>query len=73
MFVCCVCCVFSTKGICDELVKRSPTECGASLCVIKKPRVTGGYTPRWAALTEKSKYNNNYVLLIFPTFCEYIT
>jgi hypothetical protein len=29
MFVCCECCV-----------QRSPTDCGASLCVIKKPRKT---------------------------------
>jgi hypothetical protein len=42
MFVCCVYCVLSGKGLYDELITRpeSPTNCGASLCVIKKPRVT---------------------------------
>ena len=28
-----------------SLVQRSPTDCGASLCVIKKPRKRGGYSP----------------------------
>jgi hypothetical protein len=37
-----VCCVLSGRGLCDELITRQegPTDCGASLCVIKKPRVT---------------------------------
>jgi hypothetical protein len=42
MFVCCMCCVLSVRGLCDELITR-PEEsyhCGASLCVIKKPRMT---------------------------------
>ena len=36
MFVCCECCVLSGRGLCDELITRpeSPTDCGASLCVI---------------------------------------
>ena len=36
MDVCFECCVLSGRGICDELilVQTSPTECGASLCVI---------------------------------------
>ena len=35
-FVCCDCCVLSGRGLCDELITRpvSPTDCGASLCVI---------------------------------------
>jgi hypothetical protein len=42
MFVCCVCCVLSGRGLCDELITlpEEPTDCGASLCVIKKHRVT---------------------------------
>ena len=28
-----------------SLVQRSPTDCGASLCVIKIPRTRGGYSP----------------------------
>jgi hypothetical protein len=36
-----------------SLVQRSPTDCGASLCVIKKSRERGGHNPRWAAVPEK--------------------
>jgi hypothetical protein len=28
-----------------EVSARSPTDCGASLCVFKKPRKRGGYSP----------------------------
>jgi hypothetical protein len=35
-----------------SLVQRSPTDCGASLCVIKKPRERG-HSPRWAAVPDK--------------------
>jgi len=28
-----------------SLVQRSPTDCGASPCVIKKPHTWGGYSP----------------------------
>jgi hypothetical protein len=28
-----------------SFVQGSPTDCGASLCVIKKPRTRGGYSP----------------------------
>ena len=32
---CFECCVLSGRGLCDKLVvQRSPTDCGASLCVI---------------------------------------
>ena len=41
IFVCCECCVLSLRRT-DHFVQRSPTECGASLCVIKKPRKRGG-------------------------------
>jgi hypothetical protein len=37
-----------------SLVQRSHTDCGASLCVIKKPRGRGGHNPRWAAEPEKT-------------------
>jgi hypothetical protein len=36
-----------------SLVQRSTTDCGASLCVIKKPCERGGHSPRWAAEPEK--------------------
>jgi hypothetical protein len=39
-------------------VQRSPTDCGASLWVITKPRERGGHSPRWAAeLDEKININ----------------
>ena len=36
MFVCCECCLLSCRGLCDELITRpeSPTECGATSCVM---------------------------------------
>jgi hypothetical protein len=37
-----------------SLVQRYPTDCGASLCVIKKPRERGGHSQRWAAEPEKT-------------------
>jgi hypothetical protein len=57
MFVCCecVCCqveVFATDW---SLVQRSPTDCGASLNVIKKPRKTRRLKPA----TGLWKYNHN--------------
>jgi hypothetical protein len=36
-----------------SLVQRNPTDCGASLCVIKKPVERGSHSPRWAAEPEK--------------------
>jgi len=43
MFVCCECCELSEVSATDwSLVQRSPTDCGASLCVIKKLRIRGG-------------------------------
>jgi hypothetical protein len=49
MFVCCQVEVFATSWL---LVQRSPTDCGASFCVITKPRERG-HSPRWAAEPEK--------------------
>jgi len=46
MFVCCERCVLSEFSATDwSQVQMSPTDCGASLCVIKKPRARGGYSP----------------------------
>jgi hypothetical protein len=36
-----------------SLVQRNPTDCGASLCVIKKPREQEGHSPSWVAVPEK--------------------
>jgi hypothetical protein len=38
--VCVVCCQIEVSATSWSLVQRSPTDCGASLCVIKNPRVT---------------------------------
>jgi hypothetical protein len=48
MFVCCVLSATSWS-----LAQRSPTDCGASFCVITQPRERGGHSPRWAAEPEK--------------------
>jgi len=47
MFVCRECCVLSgVSSVTDwSLVQGSLTDCGASLCVFKKPRTRGGYSP----------------------------
>jgi hypothetical protein len=40
--------------------------CGASLCVIKKPRGRGGHSPRWAAEPEKIKQCINIDTIMYP-------
>ena len=40
-----VCCQVEVSATDWSLVQRSPTDCGSSLCVIKKPRTRGGYSP----------------------------
>ena len=52
MFVCCQVAVSATGR---SLVQRCPTDCGVSLCVIKKPRAWGGPSPRWAVASETKK------------------
>jgi len=37
-----LCCQVEVSATDWSLVQRSPTNCGASLCVIKKPRKRGG-------------------------------
>jgi len=36
-----------------SLVQKSPTECGASLCVIQKPQEWGGHDQRWVTTPQK--------------------
>jgi hypothetical protein len=55
--VCVVCCQVEVSATRWSLVQRSPTDCGASLCVISKPRERGGHSPRWAAEPEKKIMN----------------
>ena len=40
-----VCCQLEVSATNWSLVKRSSADCGASLCVVKKPRKRGGYSP----------------------------
>jgi hypothetical protein len=60
-------CVLSGRGLCDELITRpeGPTDCGASLCVIKKLRGRRGHSPRWAAEPEKIIVYNTLNKCIF--------
>ena len=46
-----------------SLVQRSPADCGASLCVIKKPQEWGGHGPRGAAAPQKTKQNKGKFIL----------
>jgi hypothetical protein len=49
-----VVCQVEVSATSRSLVQKSPTECGASLCVITKPLERGGHSPRWAAEPEKN-------------------
>jgi hypothetical protein len=52
--VVCVCvCQVEVSATSLSLFQSSPANCGASLCVIKKPRGQGGHSQRWAAEPEK--------------------
>jgi hypothetical protein len=57
MFFCCVCCVLSGRGLCDELITR-PEESyrlwRVVVCDHEKPRGRGGHILRWAAVPEKT-------------------
>ena len=61
MSVCCECCVLSVEVSAKSwsLVQWSPTDCDASLCVIKKPQEWGGHGQHWAAAPQKTKQANN--------------
>jgi hypothetical protein len=47
MFV--VCCQVEISATNWSLVHKSPNDCGATLCMITKPRERGGHSPRLAA------------------------
>jgi len=48
-----VCCHVVVSATSWSLVQRSPTECGASLCVILKSRKWARHGSRWAAAPQK--------------------
>ena len=50
-----VCCQVEAFATSWSLVQRSPTDCSASLCVIKKPCEWGGHDPRWAAAPQEKE------------------
>jgi hypothetical protein len=50
MFGCCVCCVLSGRGLCDELITRPEESYQLERCCEQ-----GGHGPRWAAEPEKKK------------------
>jgi hypothetical protein len=58
-----VCCQVEVSATSWSLVQSSPSDGGASLCVIKNPRGRGGHSPRWAAVPEK--IINNEALYMF--------
>jgi hypothetical protein len=37
-------------------------DCGAVLCVIKKPHERGGHSPLWAAVPGKKIYGDNFCM-----------
>jgi hypothetical protein len=61
--MCVVCCQVEFSETIWSLFQRSPTYCGASLCVNKKTRERGGHSPRWAAEPEIIK------IIIFTYYC----
>jgi hypothetical protein len=70
-----VCCVLSGRGPCDELITRphrSPTDCGATLRVITKPRKRGsqsralGCRARDDDDDDNNNNNNNIIIITTP-------
>jgi len=57
-----MCCQVEVSATSSSLVQRSPTDCGASSCVIKKPQKWGGHGPRWAAAPQKTKQTYAYYI-----------
>jgi hypothetical protein len=67
MFVCCLCCVLSGRGLCDELITRprGVLLTVARCCVWSKNLVIrGGHSPRWAAEPE--------IIIIIIIICTYL-
>ena len=49
-----MCCLVRSLRRADQLVRRSPIDCGASY-VIYKPKECGGHSTRWVATPQKKK------------------
>jgi hypothetical protein len=76
--VCVVCCQVEVSATDWSLVQRSPTDCGASLYVIKKPRktrrlkpVTGLWKiqPQWVVTPGKQTNKHIYITIVLKKFC----
>ena len=67
MFVCCECCVFSGRGLCDELITR-PEESYRVLCAVVCDLETTEIRRPWLALgrsaTKKKAYMSNLSKLV---------
>jgi hypothetical protein len=50
-----MCCQVEISSTDWSLVQMSPNDCGASLCLIKKPRERGSHSQHWAAGPERIK------------------
>jgi hypothetical protein len=61
-----MCCQVDVSATSWSLVQRSPTDCDASLYVIKKPRARG-HSPRWAAVPGMMM-----MMMIIIIICKYV-
>jgi hypothetical protein len=59
-----VCCQVEVSARSWSPVQRGPTDCGASCCVIKKPREWGGSGPLRAVAPKTNKWTNNFLGLL---------
>ena len=59
-----VCCQVEVSATSWSLVQRSPTDCGASLCVIKKPREWGRPGPLEAVAPITNKQTNKQTMFL---------
>ena len=60
-----VCCQVEISVTGWSLVQRSPTDCGASLCMIYKPQEWGGPDPRWVAAPQKKIFLKTVMLIFY--------
>jgi hypothetical protein len=64
-----VCCQVEVSATSWSLVQRSPTDCGASLCVIKKAPRRGGHSPLWDPQPGKIISNYTFLTLYIGHWC----
>jgi len=64
-----MCCQVEVSATSWSLAQRSPTDCDASLCVIKKPEEWGGHGPHWAAAPQKTN-KHGVIITLNSRACE---